>query len=197
MLDAACELQLLPDGGSPAWLWSGLLPDSVPLPAVSSADSRLALEVSSNPWVDHLADGYELSLLTDLIKCLVLQILRPGTQESVYIVELSAQPWLSVAAKKQQQPVPAQPQGPGDPLRQKAPPPASGRQPGAAPETPHDHRCAPFVIFTGLVSHTQLAAVLQPQQARPQSAPPPQIVRMRGPGEQMKYFRNLFPAVVH
>ncbi len=131
-------------------------------------------------------------MLTDLIKRLVLQILRPGTQESVYIVELTAQPWLSVAAKKQQQPVPAQPQGPGDPLRQEAPPPASETQPGAAPETTHDHRCAPFVIFTGLVSHTQLAAVLQPQQARPQSAPPPQIVRMRGPGEQMKFFQNLF-----
>ena len=131
--------------------------------------------------VHHLTAGCELSLLTDLINCLVLQILRPGAQESVYIVELFAQPWLNIAANKHQQPVPAQLQEPADPLRQEAPMPASERQPGAAPETPNEHR--PFVIFTGLVSHTQLAAVLQPQQARPQSAPPPQIVRMRGPGE--------------
>ena len=105
-------------------------------------------------------------------------------------MELTAQPWLNVAAKKHQQHVPAQPQGPGDPLRQEAPLPASERQPGAAPETTNDHRTAPFVIFTGLVSHTQLAAVLQPQQAQPQSAPPPQIVRMRGPGEHMKFFQK-------
>ena len=144
--------------------------------------------------MDHLAAGCELHLWTGLIKCLVLQILRPGAQESVYIVELTAQPWLHVAARKYQQHRPAQSQGAGDPLRsQDASGPAYERQPGAAPETTSDHR--PFVIFTGLVSHSQLAAVLQPQQARPQSAPPPQIVRMKGPGEHAKFFPEVFQAV--